>query len=236
MPGCSLCAACARRRSAICRRAVRSRRRPRCCSCWSSVSRSRFPQRSPTGSAIAACCSRPVSPVSAMSHAAAISAASLAASGKTEVPLAAIAVLIGFSTNALSKTVVAFSLGDRRFAFAAAAGPGADGAGCLGRMVREILARMTATIRPPRAPLSRRSAPSSPAPAAASAWSWRAPSGRDGWTLGLFDRNVERLAHVEEELSAPGLTVLAYPGDVTQRGRADRRGELVRRRRTTAWT
>lgn len=52
------------------------------------------------------------------SHAAAISAASLAASGKTEVPLAAIAVLIGFSTNAVSKIVVAFSLGDRRFAFA----------------------------------------------------------------------------------------------------------------------
>jgi uncharacterized membrane protein (DUF4010 family) len=51
------------------------------------------------------------------SHAAAISAASLAASGKTGVPLAAIAVLIGFSTNAVSKTVVAFSLGDRRFAF-----------------------------------------------------------------------------------------------------------------------
>ena len=51
------------------------------------------------------------------SHAAAISAASLAASGKTEVPLAVIAVLIGFSTNAVSKTVVAFSLGDRRFAF-----------------------------------------------------------------------------------------------------------------------
>ena len=51
------------------------------------------------------------------SHAAAISAASLAASGKTEAPLAAIAVLTGFSTNALSKAVVAFSLGDRRFAF-----------------------------------------------------------------------------------------------------------------------
>ena len=39
--------------------------------------------------------------------------------------------------------------------------------------------------------------------------------GRDGWTLGLFDRNVKRLAHVEEELSGAGLTVLAYPGDVT---------------------
>jgi uncharacterized membrane protein (DUF4010 family) len=49
-------------------------------------------------------------------HASAISAATLAAGGKTAVPLAAIAVLIGFSTNALSKTVVAFSLGDRRFA------------------------------------------------------------------------------------------------------------------------
>jgi uncharacterized membrane protein (DUF4010 family) len=52
------------------------------------------------------------------SHAAAISAASLAASGKTQVSLAAIAVLIGFSTNAISKTVVAFSLGDRSFALA----------------------------------------------------------------------------------------------------------------------
>jgi uncharacterized membrane protein (DUF4010 family) len=51
------------------------------------------------------------------SHAAAISAASLAAVGKAEVPMAAIAVLIGFSTNAISKAVVAFSLGDRRFAF-----------------------------------------------------------------------------------------------------------------------
>ena len=39
--------------------------------------------------------------------------------------------------------------------------------------------------------------------------------GREGWTLGLFDRNAERLAHVEEELSTAGLTVLAYPGDVT---------------------
>jgi uncharacterized membrane protein (DUF4010 family) len=51
------------------------------------------------------------------SHAAAISAASLAAGGQAEVRIAAVAVLIGFSTNAISKTVVAFSLGDRRFAF-----------------------------------------------------------------------------------------------------------------------
>ena len=51
------------------------------------------------------------------SHAAAISAASLAAGGQTEVKMAAVAVLIGFSTNAISKIVVAFSLGDRRFAF-----------------------------------------------------------------------------------------------------------------------
>jgi uncharacterized membrane protein (DUF4010 family) len=49
-------------------------------------------------------------------HAAAISAAALAASGRAEVPLAAVAALIGFSTNAISKAVVAFSLGDRRFA------------------------------------------------------------------------------------------------------------------------
>jgi uncharacterized membrane protein (DUF4010 family) len=51
------------------------------------------------------------------SHAAAISAASLAAGGQTAVTMAAVAVLIGFSTNAISKAVVAFSLGDRRFAF-----------------------------------------------------------------------------------------------------------------------
>ena len=39
--------------------------------------------------------------------------------------------------------------------------------------------------------------------------------GGEGWTLGLFDRNVERLARVEAELSGAGLNVLAYPGDVT---------------------
>ena len=49
-------------------------------------------------------------------HAAAISAASLAAVGKAQVPFAAMAVLIGFTTNSVSKAVVAFSLGDRRFA------------------------------------------------------------------------------------------------------------------------
>jgi NADP-dependent 3-hydroxy acid dehydrogenase YdfG len=38
----------------------------------------------------------------------------------------------------------------------------------------------------------------------------------DGWSLGLFDRNLERLTAVEGELSARGVTVLAYPGDVTQ--------------------
>jgi uncharacterized membrane protein (DUF4010 family) len=50
-------------------------------------------------------------------HAAAISAASVAASGRTEVPFAALAVLVGFTTNSVSKAVVAFSLGNRRFAF-----------------------------------------------------------------------------------------------------------------------
>lgn len=39
---------------------------------------------------------------------------------------------------------------------------------------------------------------------------------RDGWTVGLFDRNVERLAAVEADLSAAGIPTLAYPGDVTQ--------------------
>jgi NAD(P)-dependent dehydrogenase (short-subunit alcohol dehydrogenase family) len=38
---------------------------------------------------------------------------------------------------------------------------------------------------------------------------------RDGWTVGLFDRNVERLSVVEADLSAAGFPVLAYPGDVT---------------------
>ncbi|HEY4368097.1 MAG TPA: SDR family NAD(P)-dependent oxidoreductase [Steroidobacteraceae bacterium] len=38
---------------------------------------------------------------------------------------------------------------------------------------------------------------------------------RDGWSLGLFDRNLENLTAVEGELSAQGATVFAYPGDVT---------------------
>jgi len=38
----------------------------------------------------------------------------------------------------------------------------------------------------------------------------------DGWALGLFDRNLERLTEVEGTLSAAGIPVLAYPGDVTQ--------------------
>jgi short-subunit dehydrogenase len=38
----------------------------------------------------------------------------------------------------------------------------------------------------------------------------------DGWVLGLFDRNVERLATVEENFSNAGVPALAYPGDVTQ--------------------
>jgi uncharacterized membrane protein (DUF4010 family) len=49
-------------------------------------------------------------------HAAAISAAALAASGRTDADFAALAVLAGFTTNAVSKLVVAFSLGNRRFA------------------------------------------------------------------------------------------------------------------------
>lgn len=38
----------------------------------------------------------------------------------------------------------------------------------------------------------------------------------DGWMLGLFDRNVERLAHVESEFAEAEIPALAYPGDVTQ--------------------
>src|SRR5690606_3919712 len=36
----------------------------------------------------------------------------------------------------------------------------------------------------------------------------------NGWALGLFDRNLERLAVVEGDLSTSGVSVLAYPGDV----------------------
>ena len=50
-------------------------------------------------------------------HAPAISSASLAASGRTQADFAALAVLVGFTTNTVSKTVVAFSLGDRRYAY-----------------------------------------------------------------------------------------------------------------------
>lgn len=50
-------------------------------------------------------------------HASAISSASLAASGHTHAALAALAVLVGFTANTVSKTVVAFSLGDRRYAY-----------------------------------------------------------------------------------------------------------------------
>ncbi len=37
----------------------------------------------------------------------------------------------------------------------------------------------------------------------------------NGWSLGLFDCNLERLASVEADLSGSGIAVLAYPGDVT---------------------
>jgi uncharacterized membrane protein (DUF4010 family) len=50
------------------------------------------------------------------SHAAAISAATQGANGSVAMTLAGIAVLIGFTTNTVSKTVVAFTLGERRFA------------------------------------------------------------------------------------------------------------------------
>ena len=74
---------------------------------------------------------------------------------------AALAVLVGFTTNTVSKTVVAFSLGDRRYRARAAAGPGADGAGCLGCVVgssRSLLGPSTThddrTVRTAECPLS----------------------------------------------------------------------------------
>lgn len=38
----------------------------------------------------------------------------------------------------------------------------------------------------------------------------------DGWTLGLFDRNLERLTSVEAQFTEAGVKQIAYPGDVTQ--------------------
>lgn len=55
-------------------------------------------------------------------HAPAISAASVAASGKVSMDLAAAAVLAGFTANAVSKIVVAFTLGDRRYVLELAPG------------------------------------------------------------------------------------------------------------------
>ena len=49
-------------------------------------------------------------------HAAAISAATLAASERASTQFAALAVLIGFSTNTISKSVVAFTMGTRQYA------------------------------------------------------------------------------------------------------------------------
>jgi NADP-dependent 3-hydroxy acid dehydrogenase YdfG len=37
----------------------------------------------------------------------------------------------------------------------------------------------------------------------------------DGWTLGLFDRNLERLTTVEAQFADAGVRLVAYPGDVT---------------------
>ena len=37
----------------------------------------------------------------------------------------------------------------------------------------------------------------------------------DGWALGLFDRNLERLTSVEAQFAEAGVKLVAYPGDVT---------------------
>ncbi len=49
-------------------------------------------------------------------HAAAISAATLAASDKTSTQFSTLAILVAFSTNAVSKSIVAFSMGHRQYA------------------------------------------------------------------------------------------------------------------------
>jgi len=50
-------------------------------------------------------------------HAAAISAAALAQGERTSVELSALAILIAFTTNSVSKSVVAFVMGNRQYAF-----------------------------------------------------------------------------------------------------------------------
>jgi uncharacterized membrane protein (DUF4010 family) len=50
-------------------------------------------------------------------HAAAISAATLAQTQQTTIHFASLAVLVAFTTNAVSKSIVAFSLGTRQYAF-----------------------------------------------------------------------------------------------------------------------
>lgn len=50
-------------------------------------------------------------------HAAAISAAALAQGERTSIQFSAVAILVAFSTNAVSKSVVAFSMGNRQYAF-----------------------------------------------------------------------------------------------------------------------
>ena len=55
-------------------------------------------------------------------HAPAISAASLAAQGSAGIELAAIAVLTGFTTNGISKIIVATTVGDSSFALQLAPG------------------------------------------------------------------------------------------------------------------
>jgi uncharacterized membrane protein (DUF4010 family) len=49
-------------------------------------------------------------------HAAAMSAASVAASGRASIELATVAVLAGFSANTATKVAVAFAMGGRRYA------------------------------------------------------------------------------------------------------------------------
>jgi len=75
-------------------------------------------------------------------HAPAISAAALAQGERASTQFASIAILVAFSTNAVSKSIVAFSMGTRRYAFELLPGLALMVAGAwLGFVLRNVLLR-----------------------------------------------------------------------------------------------
>ena len=143
--------------------------------------RSRFPQRSRTGSAIKVCCSRRALPGWATRMQPPFP--------RRRSPRAARRKFRSQPSRCWSASVPTLSARQSwrsrsatGASLAAVAGNGVHGAGCLGRLVREILARMTHIHR-----LARRfprSALSSLAPAADWAWNWRAPWGATAGSSG----------------------------------------------------